>query len=164
MAKKDNKTHTFRIEYKTTEGEELEGTFTVKRLSIMGRSKVGVRKSQLSGGMYCVVDDDGKPTGQGLDEDTDFVNTAMAHLELSLIQQPDWFDLDEIHEMALLRKVYEEVMDFEWSFFRPKGQKATEGDPVGDLADASGADDEGKLAGNDPTKVVGSEVQASLDA
>ena len=130
----------------------------------MDRSKVGVRRSQLSSGMYCVRTEDGIPTGQGLDEDTDFTNTAIAHLEVSLEQKPIWWDLDEISDVGLLRKVYEEVMDFEWSFFRREGQSADDKKSDGRSADDSSSADETEQSGNSPTKVVGPEVQAALDA
>lgn len=163
MSKKNNQ-KTFHISFKTDEDELLEGTFTVKRLSIMDRSKIGAKKSQLSGGLYCVRTDDGSPTGQGLDEETDFTNTAIAHLETALVQKPMWFKLDEINDVDLLRKVYEEVMDFEWSFFRRKRQAASNEESDGSSTDNSVAEDASKQSGDGPTEVVGPEVQAALDA
>ena len=57
MAASKNSLKTFTVKYKNEDDEVLTGTFTTKRMSIMEISKMGVRKSQLSGGMYCVRDD-----------------------------------------------------------------------------------------------------------
>jgi hypothetical protein len=112
----------------------------------------------------CVRDDDGAPTGQGLDEETDFTNTAIAHLEVGLEQKPLWFKMDEINDVGLLRKVYGEVMDFEWSFFRREGETDSDEKSDGRSTDDSVAANAPKQPGNGPTPVVGPEVQAALDA
>ncbi len=156
----------FTVKYKDVTGEILEGTFTVKRLSVRDRSQIGMRKSQLSGGMYCVRNDDGEPTGQGLDEDTEYLNGMIAHLEVSLIQKPSWFNLAEIADLGLVREVYEKVWEFETSFFRI-GQET--GSPEASSTERVGGEDSGTehpvgRPGNGPTPVVDEQVQASLDA
>ena len=164
MSNDKNKKKSFRIDHTSEDGEELTGQFTTKRLSILDRARVGRRRSQLSGGMYCVRDDEGEPTGQGLDEESDFLATAVAHLEVSLIQKPSWWDLDDITDIQLLRKVYEEVMDFEWSFFRSRQQAARVEESAGGSSDDSGAKDASEQSGDGLTKVVGDEVLTALDA
>jgi len=133
---------------------------------VRDRSQVGMRKSQLAGGMYCVRDDEGNPTGQGLDEDTDYLNGMIAHLEVALIQKPSWFNLAELADLGLVREVYGAVFDFETSFFR-LGQK--DGDTPESGSDNVGTKDrvpeyQGTGVGNAPTQVVDQQVQASLDA
>lgn len=158
---------TFTVKYKSEEtGDIIEGTFTVKRLAVRDRSQVGMRKSQLAGGMYCVRDADNNPTGQGLDEDTDYLNGMIAHLEVALIQKPSWFNLAELADLGLVREVYGQVFDFETSFFR-LGQK--DGNPAEGGSDNVGAENgvtehPGTGVGNAPTQVVDQQVQASLDA
>jgi hypothetical protein len=157
---------TFTIKYKSPEGEVHEGTFTTKRLSIKDRSQIGMRKSQLAGGMYCVRNDDGIPTGQGIDEETDYLNGMIAHLETALIRKPAWFDLNEVADLGLVRDVYERVWDFESSFFRlgQEDQDAKEDKPD-QVGGANGSSEHsGTGHGNDPTPVVDREVQAALDA
>lgn len=152
----------FNINHKLETGEVKEGQFTTKKLSIMDRSKIGVRKSQLSGGMYTVRDDQGNPTGQGLDEDTDFLNHMISHLEVALIQKPIWFDLNNIDDADLVRKVFKEVIDFEASFRRP-GNTSDSGND-GSSQEASSTESSQQTTGRLPTQVVGKEVQAALDA
>ena len=158
---------TFNVKYKSPEtGQIVEGTFTTKRLSIRDRSEIGRRRSQLAGGMYCVRDDEGNPTGQGLDEETDYLNAMIAHLEVSLVQKPQWWDLQEISDLGLVREVYQQVGEFESSFFR-LGQK--DGGPEGGGRDGVGAENGSSEpaatgSGDVPTPVVGEEVQAALDA
>lgn len=161
------KTHIFSVKHVSEEtGDEFEGQFTTKKLSIMDRSKIGVRRSQLSGGMYTVRDDDGKPTGQGLDEDTDFLNHMIAHLEHALVQKPTWFKLEQIDDAAVLRKVYAEVIEFENSF-RVRRNVETAATGLGESSASSSGTQPAPQhadAGGVPAKVVGREVQAALDA
>ena len=159
-----NNRKTFTLNHKIEDGTIMAGTFTTKRLSIRDRGQIGVKKSQLSGGMYCVKDDDGKPTGQGIDENTDYLNAMVAHLAVCLIQEPDWWNLDEISSIGLVQAVYEEVMDFEMSFFRSAdgGKDQGRSGQVGE--NGSGDANTQAGTGGPPTQVVGQEVQASLDA
>lgn len=158
-----NNRKTFKVSLRLDTGDMYEGQFTTKRLSIKDRGAIGVKKSQLSGGLYCVRDENGNPTGQGLDEDTDYLNAMIAHLEVSLIQIPTGWDLNEISDLELIHKVYKEVMDFEMSFFR-KGNSA-DNEKSGSVGEGNGGmESPGTGSGNGPTKVVDKEVQASLDA
>lgn len=162
MQNPNNKTFTISHEDVNT-GTVLEGTFTTKRLSIMDRSKIGARKSQLSGGLFCVRNDEGDATGVGIDEETDYLNTMLAHLEVSLVQVPMWFKLHEVYDTSLLVKLYTEVMGHEASFFRSKNGEANNG--AGGVGQTDGGPQRpGEVSGNAPKKVVGQEVSASLDA
>lgn len=155
---------TFNFEFKADDGETYTGQFTTKRLAIKDRAKVGVKKSQLMGGMHCVRDEEGVPTGQGVDEYTDSLNEMIAHLEVSLEQKPVWFNLEEIADVELVQAVYREVMDFEMSFFRAanRADDTRGSDEVGE-GDRS-AQPQGTGARNHPTPVVDEKVQATLDA
>jgi hypothetical protein len=160
-----NNRKTFQFSYTSEDdGHKYEGQFTTKRLSIKDRGMIGVRKSQLMGGMYCVRDDKGNPTGQGVDEDTDFLNAMIAHLEVSLMQKPQWWNLDEIADMGLVRAVYQEVADFEMSFFRGSDGSNSQGESGQVGSGNSGEKRPGPGSGNAPTPVVDQKVQAALDA
>lgn len=156
---------TFQIKYKNPDtGEVTTGQFTTKRLSVRDRGQIGVKKSQLNGGMYCVRDDANNPTGQGIDEDTDYLNGMLAHLEICLIQRPDWWNLDELADLGLVQEVYQEVVDFEVSFFRPPNGAADQGGSGQVGQGDSSVQPERTEPGNTPTPVVDGQVQASLDA
>lgn len=159
-----NNRKTFRFEYKADDGEVYSGQFTTKRLSIKDRGRIGVKKSQLMGGMYCVRDDNNNPTGQGVDEDTDYLNAMIAHLEVCLEQSPEWFNLEELADISVVHAVYKEVMDFEMSFFRSRDGRADSrgSEQVGN--EGSSEKPQGTGPGNRPTPVVDEKVQAALDA
>jgi len=160
--KKNNSTCTFYIKHTLDTGEHVEGQFTTKRLTVKDRSRQGVYRSQISGNMYCVRDDFGRPTGQGIDEDTDMLNSMISLLEISLIQKPDWWDLEQIEDMGLLGKVYDKVLTHENSFFRPN---RTEDAGPGQVGQGNGDPQSEVLrTGNSPTPVNDGEVQTSLDA
>lgn len=160
----NNNTHQFRINYKSHDNKTYEGTFTVKRLSISDRTKVAVRCSQLLGGMYCVVDEEGNPTGQGIDGETYAQSNAIAHLEIALIQKPQWFDLENIYDLDLLAEIYKEVGRFERSFFlRNNGSKDENRESSrGSQNDSVTSDAETGL-GNDLKEMVGQEIQNAMD-
>ena len=159
------KLHTFRIDH-TAEysGDTFQGTFTVKKISILDQSKISRRKSELCGGMYCVKDDDDNPTGRGIDGDTEFGNQMVAILEVVIATAPEWWDLDVLDDEELLGKVFKEVMEFENSFRRPRRSQPTN--------EVSGGSGEGNSQeqhtkaniDNNAPKVVDGQIQASLDA
>jgi hypothetical protein len=155
-----SKQHVFTVDHTSEEDNtNYRGQFTVKRLSMMDRSKVSVRKSQLNGGMFAVKDDDGKPTGQGIDPDTDWLNYMIAYLEIALIQKPEWFKFTEITDSSLVFKVFEEGMKFENSF-RNRG---TESGSAGSGESSSQAEHKKTDDGSVLKKVVDSEVLKALD-
>lgn len=85
----------FKFESKLgNEVKEYAGTFTSKILSFKDKTQVKVRTSQLCGGFYCVRDDEGEPTGRGIDSETEWNSYMLATLEACLIQKPLWFKLD----------------------------------------------------------------------
>jgi hypothetical protein len=115
-----------------------------------------VRKIQLNGGYYFDPD---KP-GIGIDSETDASNWMFAFLETALIQAPHWFDLNGVMDPELIGKVFKEVSDFEYNFFRPSGEQATDlrGSENGSGSESEGARDIGR------TQELGrGEVPPSLD-
>lgn len=160
-----NKTTTFQHTWLDEDGVQHPGTFTAKRLSVMERSKVAVRRSQLSGGMYCVRDDDGAPTGQGIDPSTDYINIVIAHLEIALIQKPIWFKLEEMTDMGLATDVYDKILEFEMTFFRQRDRGAADGSQSS-LGGEEDSSEKPAISGSPTTAtaVVGQQVQAALDA
>lgn len=163
----------FMIDYKSEiDDRNYTGQFVTKKLSVMDSTKISVRKSQLSGGMYCVRDENGNPTGQGIDEDTDTFNYMLAMLEICLIQKPEWWKLSAnnsgddnyIGDQGLISAVFAEVISFEKSF-RGRNGSANQGQGSGARSEIAGAPEPSSSdSANNPKKVVGGEVQSALDA
>jgi len=157
-----SKTHTFTVDIKSeVDDTHYRGNFTVKRLSVADNSALRLRKTQLCGGYYCVRDEDGNPTGKGMDADAELTNFAIAYLETAIHKgsAPPWWNLDEITDEEVLFKVFREAWDWENSF-RSRGKKANsrsggEDDSEKEYSEANG--------GSGPKKVVDKQVQASLE-
>lgn len=159
------KLNTFRIDFKSEEDDQTyNGQFTSRKLSIMDHSKVQRRKNELNGGMFCVLDGDNNPTGQGMDADTEFFNYMIATLEISLVQRPEWWNLDEISDKDLILQVFKEVMSFENSFRRRKREALEKAELSGSHERVGAEESKDSVTSNNPTPVVGKEVQAALDA
>ena len=137
-------------------GQLLEGQFTTKKLSIREISAVSVRRTQLNGGYYFSKEN----PGRGIDEDTDWTNQMLAHLEYCLIQKPLWFNLVEIDDVDLLLKVYRECALFENSAKSPQQRAAVN---TGSSQTDSGRESEQPRAAGHIEEVGGGQVQPSLD-
>lgn len=151
--------HTFHVEIHS-EGDDMtyKGKFTVKKLSLRDLAALGVRKSQLQGGLHF----DPSNPGRGVDEITDQMNTIIAQCEFSIVEAPEWWDLGKITDMEVLYKVYEEVISFENSFHGPRrsGNGSTAGGTgQGDGPGDSSSSDHGGMAGS----VVEQEVLDPLE-
>lgn len=154
------KRHTFVIEHVSEQEQQtFRGQFTSKKLSMMDRSKINVRKAQLNGGMYAVRDDEGRPTGLGIDEETEYLNYMIAFLEVVLIDKPVWWKMEDLSDDDLVLKVFQEAMKFENSFRKSK----TNDGSVGSSAGSSEAQYTETNAGSPIKKMVDKEVLASLD-
>lgn len=109
---------TFQIDYfSKVEDRRYSGTFTTKKLNVGDLSKLGLRKTQLSGGYSF-----DEATGKGVDSATFMLNEMIAHCEIALIQKPEWFVPEELVDANLLRNVYEEVASFEADFYHRAAQ------------------------------------------
>lgn len=161
------KLNSFMIEhYSELEKRPMSGKFTARIASIMDKNKINVRRSQLLGGMYCVRDDEGMPTGRGVDEFTEIQAHKLAHLDVCLIQKPDWFVLEGENALVddeVIEKVFSEVMKYEKTF---RGGDRAPAQANGSAQGSEGAG-EAKPAPADgadrPKKVVDGQVPASLD-
>lgn len=123
--------------YSEADGQRYEGRFTSKKLSIRDLAALGVRKSQLNGGMHY----DPAHPGHGVDEQTDEFNNMIAHLEISIKEAPVWWNLDEITDISLIGRIYREVILFENTFLG-RGREAgsggsSEGDSTSGTAEAN---------------------------
>lgn len=159
-----SKLHTFLINYVSEDtGEEFNGQFTCRRQTILDKSRIQRRKSELSGGMYCVKDENDNPTGQGIDEDSEWFNYAIAVVETVLESKPEWFDFQDLADEGVVLTVYKEVMNFDNSFRKRTGGTDSSGGRVAGSAEDSTPEHKETIHGGVPPKVVDGEVQASLD-
>lgn len=154
-------TNTFSIDFHSkADDQRYFGNFTCKKLSISDVTTLGVRKAQLNGGMH----HDSDNPGMGVDAQTDEFNSMIAHLEVSLVAKPQWWDFEKISDFDLIAKVFEEVVSFETSFLRSGDTEGTS-ERV-DVGDGEG-NSESRTQGSDNTgvhsPVVVSEVQAALE-
>ena len=150
-------TKQFWVSFKSKlDGKLYEGQFTTKKMSVKDLGRVGVRKSQLNGGLY----HDPKQPGVGVDEETNFLHMMMAQLEVSIIQAPMWYDLEKIIDTDLMLAIAQPMMEFEGSFFRSDGDKVADSRSGSNVGSA-----ESKETGTDgrATPVVRGQVQPTLD-
>ncbi len=149
--------HTFTIDFSSAiDDRRYVGKFTVKKLSIRDLAALGVRKAQLNGGMYY---NDATP-GRGVDESTDSFNNMIAHLEIAVKEAPEWWNLDEVADVELIGKVFQEVMSFENSFLARKLSRTvvqSDGEGSGE-ANISSSNN-----GGSPRHLVGQEVSSALE-
>ena len=108
--------HTFHINYTGDDGVQYVGQFTSKKLSIMDQSRIAVKTSQLCGSLYCVRDNDGNPTGQGIPEEIELTNKMLATISVALIQKPEWFDFDKLSDNGLVIEIWKKIAEGESSF------------------------------------------------
>ncbi len=148
---------TFEVDYHSeVDGRRYRGKFMSKKMSIRDLAALGVRKSQLNGGMHY----DLAHPGHGVDEQTDEFNNMIAHLEIALKEVPTWWNLDEITDIGLIGRVYKEVISFENTFLGGEGDAIAghSGDSEGDSSEGTSAADASGAA----VAVVDEEVQAAL--
>jgi hypothetical protein len=150
-------THQFEFSYTSPiDNEVYEGRFAVKKLSIKDLGRLGVRKTQLNGGFHHVEDQ----PGAGIDAETDWINTMIAHLELAVVQHPDWFNIELVYDAGLLGELYKKVAEFENAFFRSRRNRDV-GSGGGENAGSSESERSGP-AGH-VEEVGGGEVPPSLE-
>jgi len=153
--------HDFTIDFNSVQdGRRYKGKFVTRKLSISDLAALGVRKSQLNGGMHY----DSEKPGMGVDEETDGFNNMIAHLDISLVEVPDWWDLSEITDIQLLSAIFQEVIAHENTFLR-RGQDSGNSGRGSDNG-SEGSSSENTPETNDsggPATVVGQEVQSALE-
>ncbi len=155
-------TNTFNIDHVSDiDNKRYVGSFTTKKLSIKDTSSIGVRRTQLNGGMH----HDAQNPGQGIDEQTDWFNYMVAVLEVSILQAPAWWDLNEVTDLDLFQKVFKEVISFENSFLRRAEPEQTSSvTDVGGSGEGNSPQTQAKAipAGGAGTVVVG-QVPSALE-
>lgn len=149
--------HTFSVDIKTPR-RRYEGTFTVKKLSVREIAQMGVRRVQMNGGLHY----DPSNPGKGLDPMTDEFNAIFAHLDLAIVESPDWWDLDELNDFAVVSAVYQEVIDFEGRFLG-YGKDASDKRQGRSSEDNSTPSQNEADADRHAPELVGSEVRSSLE-
>jgi hypothetical protein len=156
---------TFSIDHDSKmDGRRYIGQFTTKKLTIRDMAALGVRKAQLNGGLHY---DAGNP-GHGVDEQTDEFNSMIAHLELSLVQKPEWWKLDDITDIELVGLIYKEVLSFENTFLgRGRSGASTIESGAGQQGETSQGDSsktqEQPNVARSPSQVVVGQVQTALE-
>lgn len=154
---------TFHVDHTSEiDGVRYYGDFVTKKLSIADLASIGVRKSQLNGGMYF----DANNPGMGVNPQTDDFNAMIAHLEVALQSWPQWWDLDTITDTDLLAVVFEEVMSHENSFrgFGRSGEAAeSDRGSAGSGEGTSEGDPQESAARRVAGEMVGEEVQSALE-
>lgn len=162
-----NKTNVnqFMINYKSEDtGEMFEGNFSCRRQSIIDKSRINRRRSELAGGYYCVKDENGNPTGQGIDESSEWFCYAVAVLETVIETSPDWYDLDKVYDDGLIFSIFKEVMDYENSFRRSRRVADSEQEVGRSGENSSTEKSQNTHTSNNPTQVVDRQIQDALDA
>lgn len=150
-------TKVFHIDYRSElDDVNYQGSFTCRKLSIQDRTKMGVVKAQLNGGMHY---DENNP-GHGVDPTTDEFNAVLAHLTVALTDAPSWWKLDNISDIVLIYTVYKEVAEHEASFRRERGDTKESGSTGegSSLREDRQSDEPGTNS-----QVVGEEVQSALE-
>ena len=142
--------------YSEADGRRYKGKFTSKKLSIRDIAALGVRKSQLNGGMHHDI----AHPGHGVDEQTDEFNNMIAHLEISIKEAPKWWDLDEITDVSLIGSIYKEVIVFENTFLGRIRSGEDDDDGSGEGGSSSGEGESG--SGSATSAVVDEEVSTAL--
>lgn len=141
-----------------TDDTRYKGKFTTKKLSVSDLAAIGVRKIQLNGGFHF---DPEKP-GHGIEESTDNLNSWIAHLEVALVETPEWWDLEKITDMDVLSAVYQEVILFENSFLARK-RDAERARHMGTGEDGGEEDQEESRSDRVSSSLVESEIQSALE-
>lgn len=85
-------------------GQNLVGDFLVKRLPMGLIAQVGVEIARRNGGL------------PNVDEGTDDINSMLAHFTFSIVVAPEWWNPEGCYDLSLLRKVFNEIMEYERTF------------------------------------------------
>lgn len=134
---------TFQIDYSSdVDDRRYVGTFTTKKLTIGDLSKLGLRKAQLCGGHSY-----DEMSGKGVDPATAMLNEMVAHCDISLLQKPEWFVPEDLTDVSLLRKVYEEVASFEANFHN-RSKRSSDGEESSRVSEDEGGDEHQRIGGS----------------
>lgn len=99
---------TFQLDYTDNRGFHWSGEFTIHVLTIGERTRVGLTRSQMAGGISL----------EGIDETTLSLMEMQAHLALAIDKAPAWADdLSQIRDIGVLTSIYSEVASHEATFW-----------------------------------------------
>lgn len=92
------------FDHKTKDDKRFNGTFVVKRVSIMDNARISKTKSFLLGGLPPMTRAD------------DYQAEVIAHLQNVVMEAPEWWDLENLYSFEIADALYKEVKAFEDSF------------------------------------------------
>lgn len=110
----------FTLEVREPRGKVWSGKFKNRILTIEERVNIGLTATAMANGIPWRM----------LDEDTQYLLTALAHLSKSLVEKPRWFVITGEHAMKntrIISKVYAEVSAHE-AYFRGSDAPAKKGE------------------------------------
>lgn len=152
MVERIKNLHTFSITWDKPEGGSVTGEFECRRISIRDTLEINKRRLAYTNGLYY----DPETPGVGVDQYSQLLANMSAHLEVVLTKTPDWWDLNEITDVAVVHAVFEEVAAFSASFHRRSNKEAASGELRGSGEGASEEDsEESNPSGEVGTVVVG---------
>lgn len=97
---------TFNVSYYSpTEDRQYDGTFLVRRPTLMQQMQITAKKSQMLGGLYY---DDSNP-GAGVPEEMDTIAEMAAFLSVAVVDGPSWFNM-ELYDPGVLFAVFSEAV------------------------------------------------------
>lgn len=106
-APRPGRTHTFQLDVYTGDGH-MTGSFTTRVLSIADQMAVGRLRAKMLASL-------------AVDDQTTFLAEMLAHLQLALVERPDWAkDLLGLDDAATVEAIYREVAAHEANFRRAR--------------------------------------------
>ncbi len=116
----------FSVSYTDANGRTFEGAFLYRRPNICEALRVEAEKARLC-------------EGQALSPSWMAVAHVVAFLRVSLRQSPRWFRWDQLDDVGMVNRVFEEVLRIDGAWFR--GSYAPRGSEEPGAAPFEGADD-----------------------
>ena len=96
----------------TVDGVQYTGAFTVKKMTMGDRLRMGAIKAQYLAG-YSIAGNTSLP----VDDVYAVQAEAMAQCDVALTERPAWFIPEKMLDLELFYKIFKEVADFELAFF-----------------------------------------------
>lgn len=152
-------TKTFSVLIEGEDGQIYQGDFTCRRLSLADIVQMNKLRVQHTGGFYYDPD----APGTGIDESSQSLASMIAHLQVAIIKAPEWWNLNELGDMEVISKVFQEVAAFHVTFRRRGHQEEVAGGPGGRSEGAGPEDNSGANGVGEVGDVVGGEVRTSLE-
>ncbi len=116
----------FPVSYTDAQGRQFEGTFHYRRPNICESLRIEAEKARLC-------------EGQALSPSWMAVAHVVAFLRVSLRDSPKWFRWDQLDDVGMVNRVFEEVLRIDGAWFR--GSYAPRGGEEAGAAPDEGEDD-----------------------